>query len=253
MIVRPRGSLFHADSGWFSAGWHFSFGSYRDPDNTCFGDLWIFNDDWLAPGTTWPTRPDRDIEVVTYVAEGLLENAGSPGYGGILSPGSVQRVTLRPGVEHSQGNHSATEPVRFIQMWIIPARRGLEPSMEQRKFSVAARRGRLLPILVPAPGYGAPGVPENPDAVTVHQDAAVYTALLEPGRAVNHQFREGFSGYLFLVHGDAHTATDQDAAEIDTGGAAKVIGEREMTIRARQAGAEILLVETRVAVACQGR
>ena len=86
MIVRPRASLFHADSGWFSANWHFSFGSYRDPDNTCFGDLRVFNDDWLAPGAAWPMRPDRDIEVVTYVAEGLLEHADSPGYGGILLP-----------------------------------------------------------------------------------------------------------------------------------------------------------------------
>jgi redox-sensitive bicupin YhaK (pirin superfamily) len=226
MIVRPRGTLFHAGSG----------------------DLRVFNDDRLAPGESRLTHSAPDIEVVTYVAEGLFKHAVSPGYSGVLSPGSVQRATLAPGTEHFEGNQSATEPMRFIQMWIVPARRGLEPSVEQRDFNKAARRGRLLPVLVPAPGYGTPGAPENPDAVTVHQDAAVYTALIASGRAVTHRFRDGFDGYLFLVHGDAHAGTDRDAAEISAGGAAKIIAERELTIWARQAGAEVLLVETRAAV-----
>jgi quercetin 2,3-dioxygenase len=142
MIVRPRVSLFHAAGSWFSGNWHFSFGSYRDPDNACFGDLRVFNDDRLAPGAVWPVHPDRDIEVVTYVAEGLLEYADSPGYGGILSLGSIQRATLGPGIEHSQGNHSGTEPVRLIQMWIIPARLGLEPSVEQSPSIRTRRRTR---------------------------------------------------------------------------------------------------------------
>ena len=148
-------------------------------------------------------------------------------------------------MEHSEGNHSRTEPMRFIQMWIIPRDRGLEPSIEQHSFSPAERQGRLLPVLVPAPGYGGPDAPTNPDAVTVHQDAAVYAALLAPGQGVTHQFREGFNGYLFVVHGEAHVATDRDAGEVDAGGAAKIVGEPETTIRSGTNGAEILLVETR--------
>jgi redox-sensitive bicupin YhaK (pirin superfamily) len=245
ITFRPRDTLFHIEGGWFSANWHFSFDTYRDPDNTWFGDLRVFNDDRLVPGAVWPMHPHRDIEGITYVAEGSFEHADSRGGDGILPPGSVQRATLGSGMEHSEGNHSKTEPMRFIQMWIIPSRRGLEPSIEQRSFGEAERRGRLLPVLVPAPGFGGPGAPENPDAISVHQDAALYATLLEPEQAVTHRFREGFNGYLFLVQGDAHVAGDQDAGELDAGGAAKVVDEPEVTVRAGSAGVEALLVETR--------
>jgi quercetin 2,3-dioxygenase len=253
ITLRPRASLHHADGGWFRASWHFSFATYEDPENTWFGDLRVFNDDTLVPGAVWPMHPHRDIEGITYVAEGTFEHADSHGNGGILPAGSVQRATLGSGMQHSEGNHSASEPMRFIQMWIIPARRGLEPSVEQRSFPVEARRGRLLPVLVPAPGFGGPDAPSHPEAVTVHQDAAVYASLLAPAQAVTHRFRPGFMGYLFVVHGAAHVGTDgaageldeRGAGELDEGGAAKVVDELEVTVRARAGGAEILLVETR--------
>jgi len=189
--------------------------------------------------------PHRDIEGITYVAEGMFEHADSRGNGGILPPGSVQRATLGSGMEHSEGNNSKRRPMGFIQMWIIPARRGLEPSIEQHSFSDAERRGRLLPVLIPAPGYGGPDAPENPDAVTVHQDAAVYGTLLEPGQAVTHWFRPGFNGYLFVVHGDLHLSTPDGEGDLDDGAAAKIVDEPELTVAARRAGAEALLVETR--------
>ena len=100
-------------------------------------------------------------------------------------------------------------------------------------------------MLVPAGGYGGPESPTNPGAVTVHQDAAVYATLLLPGQAIDHRFRAGFQGYLFVVHGAAHVATDGDAGELEVGGAAKVTGETEISVRARDDGAELLLVETR--------
>jgi quercetin 2,3-dioxygenase len=245
ITFRPRASLHHTDGGWFSAYWHFSFDFYDDPENTWFGDLRVLNDDTLVPGAVWPMHPHRDIEGITYVAEGMFEHADSRGNGGILPPGSVQRATLGSGMEHSEGNQSQTEPMRFIQMWIIPAERGLEPSIEQHSFSDEERRGRWLPVLVPADGYGGPGAPVNTDAVTVHQDAAVYATLLDPGAAVNHRFRDGFQGYLFVVHGAAHVSTDTDGGELDEGGAAKIVEESEVDVRARDKGAELLLVETR--------
>ena len=152
ITLRPRATLHHVEGGWFSANWHFSFDTYNDPENTWFGDLRVFNDDRLVPGAVWPMHPHRDIEGVTYVAEGSFEHADSRGNGGILPPGSVQRATLGSGMQHSEGNHSQTEPMRFIQIWIIPRERGLEPSVEQREFPDAVRRGGWLPVLVPAPG-----------------------------------------------------------------------------------------------------
>ena len=247
ITLRPRESLHHVEGGWFSANWHFSFDTYHDPANTWFGDLRVFNDDRLVPGAVWPMHPHRDIEGITYVAEGSFEHADSRGGGGILPPGSVQRATLGSGMEHSEGNHSETEPMRFIQMWIIPARRGLLPSLEQREVPEAARRGRWLPVLVPAPGYGGPDAPTSPDAVTVHQDAAVYASLLDAGAALTHRFRQGFDGYLFVVHGAADVGSEDGAAAnaLYEGGAAKVVGESAVTVRAGESGAELLLVETR--------
>jgi quercetin 2,3-dioxygenase len=245
ITLRPRASLHHTAGGWFSAYWHFSFDFYNDPENTWFGDLRVFNDDTLVPGAVWPMHPHRDIEGITYVAEGMFEHADSRGNGGILPPGSVQRATLGSGMEHSEGNQSQTESMRFIQMWIIPAERGLEPSIEQHSFSDDERRGRWLPVLVPANGYGTPGAPSNPDAVTVHQDAAVYATLLEPAETLSHRFRAGFQGYLFVVHGSVDVTADADNGEIDEGGAAKIVDEPEFVVRAHHDGAELLLVETR--------
>ena len=238
--ARPRGSLFHAEGGWFSAYWHFSFDQYWDEANMGFGDLRVFNDDTLVPGAAWPMHPHRDIEGITYVAEGTFEHADSRGNGGILPPGSVQRATLGSGMQHSERNGSKVEPMRFIQMWIIPSRRGLEPSIEQRSFSEESRRNVLKAVLVPADGYGAPDAPRATDAVTVHQDAAVYAGLLDGGRTARHRLRRGFGAYLFVVHGSLA------GPELDEGGAAKIRDEDEIAIAAGPDGAEILLVETRL-------
>jgi hypothetical protein len=240
IALRPRASLFHAEGGWFSANWHFSFDQYWDEANMGIGDLRVFNDDRLVPGAAWPMHPHRDIEGITYVAEGTFEHADTRGNGGILHPGAVQRATLGSGMQHSERNASKTEPMRFIQMWIMPSRRGLEPSIEQREFSESSRRNQLKPVLVPASGYGGEGAPQADDAVSVHQDAAVYAALLDPHKKVRHQFRPGLGGYLFVVHGSLAKPA------LDEGGAAKIIGEPGLEVEAGDDGTELLLVETRV-------
>jgi hypothetical protein len=241
IVLRPRASLFHAEGGWFSANWHFSFDRYWDEANMGIGDLRVFNDDRLVPGAAWPMHPHRDIEGITYVAEGTFEHADSRGNGGILHPGAVQRATLGSGMQHSERNASQTEPMRFIQMWIMPSRRGLEPSIEQRELSAESRRNTLKPVLVPASGFGTEGAPRSADAVTVHQDAAVYAGLLDPNQKAGHEFRAGFGGYLFIVHGALVRP------ELDEGGAAKILAETALDLEASPEGAEVLLVETRTA------
>jgi redox-sensitive bicupin YhaK (pirin superfamily) len=239
IVLRPRASLFHAEGGWFSANWHFSFDQYWDEANMGLGDLRVFNDDRLVPGAAWPMHPHRDIEGITYVAEGTFEHADSRGNGGILHPGAVQRATLGSGMQHSERNGSKTESMRFIQMWIMPSRRGLEPSIEQREFPAEARRNRLKPVLVPVQGFGGAGAPSADDAVAVHQDAAVYAGILDPGATVRHEFRPEFGGYLFVVHGSLVRP------ELDEGGAAKIVNEPSIELAAGPTGGEVLLVETR--------
>ncbi len=243
---RPRETLFHADGGWFSANWHFSFDRYWDPAQMGFGDLRVFNDDRLVPGAIWPMHPHRDIEGITYVAEGTFRHADSMGNGGILLPGSVQRATLGSGMMHSEQNGSETEPMRFIQMWIMPAEKGLPPSVEQQSFGEDERRNRLLPVLIPAEGYGAEDAPGGDGAVTVHQDATLYATLLEPGAAVTHGFRPGLGGYLLVVHGGAQLAAGEQRLSIGQEGAAKIRDERELAITGGPEGAELILVETRL-------
>src|SRR3979411_2061948 len=114
VVLRPRASLFHAEGGWFTANWPFSFDQYRDEANMGIGDLRVFNDDRLVLGAAWPMHPHRDIEGITYVAEGTFEHADSRGNGGILPPGSVQRATLGSGMQHSERNGSKTEQMRLL-------------------------------------------------------------------------------------------------------------------------------------------
>ncbi|MDQ2966750.1 MAG: pirin family protein, partial [Actinomycetota bacterium] len=216
-----------------------SFDQYWDEANMGIGDLRVFNDDRLVPGAAWPMHPHRDIEGITYVAEGTFEHADSRGNGGILHPGAIQRATLGSGMQHSERNGSKTEPMRFIQMWIMPSRRGLEPSIEQREFAAETRRNVLRPVLVPADGFGGDGAPRAADSVTVHQDAAVYAGLLDGNRKVRQELRSGFGGYLFVVHGSLVRP------ELDEGGAAKIQDEPAIDLEAGGRGAEVLLVETR--------
>jgi redox-sensitive bicupin YhaK (pirin superfamily) len=253
--LRPPRSLFHVEGGWFSANWHFSFDTYYDAANTRFGDLRVFNDDRLVPGAIWPMHPHRDIEGITYVAEGTFRHADSMGNGGILPPGSVQRATLGSGMMHSEQNGSETEPMRFIQMWIMPARLGLPPSVEQSAADDAEwarRRDRLVPVLVPAEGYGGDDAPAADGLVTVHQDATVYAGVLSAGAESRHRMRPGFGGYLFVVHGslasvtDASADGDRGAGGLEGGGAAKVTDVEELVVRAGDFDAEVLLVETRL-------
>lgn len=242
--IRPARTIYHAEGGWFSANWHFSIDHYYDPNNMGWGLLRVLNDDRLVPGAAWPMHPHRDIEGITYVAEGMFEHADSRGNGGVLPPGSVQRATLGSGMMHSEKNHSQTEPMRFIQMWIIPSRRGLEPSVEERTFSEGERRNRLRPVVVPAPGFAGPNTPVA-DAVTVHQDAAVYASLLDAGATVGHRFRPAFLGYFFVAHGSAtlSEALSDQGGLVDEGGAARIAEVPEITLTGGPGGAEVLLVD----------
>lgn len=229
--MRRDSEIYRKEGGWFTARWHFSFDEYYDPENMGFGTLRVFNDDRLAPGAIWPMHPHRDVEGLTYVLEGTFEHADSLGNGGRLPPGSVQRMTLGSGAFHSERNGAADEPMRFIQMWIMPRERGLPPSVEQKVFTQADRTDRLLKVIS---GDGDGG------SVLVHQDAAVYVSRLEAGR-LEHEFADGFGGYLYLIDGELAV----NGESLSTGDGARVYDERRLTIESRRPS-ELVLVEVRV-------
>ncbi len=230
--VRRDPEIYAKDGGWFQARWHFSFDDYRDPANVSFGTLRVFNDDRLIPGAIWPLHPHRDIEGLTYVVEGTFrhqDDRGGPA--GMLPAGSVQRMTLGSGAWHSEQNGSETEPLRFIQMWIMPSERGLTPGVEQKVFTRQDRTDRLLKVVS---GDGS-------DGVLVHQDAAVYVSSLTAGARVELAFDADQGGYLYLIDG-AIRVNDEKLA---TGDAARVSDERSIAIEA-EAPSELIMVEVRL-------
>ena len=209
ITIRRDAEISDVDGGWFRARWHFSFDTYRDPAYMRFGTLRVFNDDRLVPGAIWPMHPHRDIEGLTYVVEGSFRHqddvGGAPGP---LPAGSVQRMTLGRGAWHSEQNASETEPMRFIQMWILPAELGLEPGVEQKVFTEEDRTDRLLKVIS---GDGG-------DAVRVHGDAHVFVSRLHPCVQVSHALGGGRGVYLYVIDGEAEVIgermTTGDAAEI---------------------------------------
>ena len=226
--VRRDHEIYRAEGGWFTARWHFSFDRYRDPENMGWGPLRVFNDDRLIPGAVWPLHPHRDIEGITYVVEGTFRHQDDQGGGGILPAGSVQRMTLGSGAWHSEQNGSDTEPMRFIQMWIMPSEQGLPPSLEQKVFTEKDRTDRLLEVLSPDGG----------DAVMVHRDVWTSVARLNAGTEASHPFATGRGGYLYVIEGSL-TVNDES---LGTGDAAKIRDEAELRLAAEDT-TELILVD----------
>ncbi len=229
MKIRREDEISDVDGGWFRARWHYSFDTYFDPEYVQFGTLRVFNDDRLIPGAIWPLHPHRDIEGLTYVVEGSFGHEDDVGGDyGPLPAGSVQRMTLGRGAWHSEQNASKTEPMRFIQMWIMPSERGLEPGVEQKVFTTEDRTDRLLRAIS---GDGG-------DAVMVHQDAHVFISRLNPGTQVEHPVGEGRGAYLYVIEGDAEVNGERMA----TGDAAQIWEEDAVRVSA-DAVTELILVD----------
>jgi quercetin 2,3-dioxygenase len=227
--IRRDAEISDVEGGWFRARWHYSFDSYRDPEYVQFGTLRVFNDDRLIPGAIWPMHPHRDIEGLTYVVEGTFRHqddvGGAPGP---LPAGSVQRMTLGSGANHSEQNASDTEGMRFIQMWILPAERGLTPGVEQKIFTKEDRTDTLLRAISGDDG----------DAVLVHQDAHVFVSHLTPGTMVEHPLGDGRGVYLYVIGGDVRVNGEAMA----TGDAAQITDESSIAIEAA-ADSELILVD----------
>jgi quercetin 2,3-dioxygenase len=227
--IRRAEEIHEVEGGWFHARWHFSFDHYYDPGYVQFGTLRVFNDDRLVPGAIWPMHPHRDIEGLTYVVEGTFrhqDDVGGPP--GPLPAGSVQRMTLGSGAWHSEQNASESEPMRFIQMWIVPNEQGLAPGVEQRQFTQEDRTDRLLKAIS---GNDA-------DAVLVHQDANVFVSRLNEEVEVAHQLADGRGVYMYVIDG----TVDVNGERMSAGDAAQIAEESRVRIVAAEKS-ELILVD----------
>ena len=226
---RPAGERGHASHGWLDSRHSFSFADYHDPERMGFGPLRVINEDRVAPGAGFGMHGHRDMEILSYVLEGELAHRDNMGNGSTIRPGDVQRMSAGRGVMHSETNPSRDARVHFLQIWIEPAARGIDPGYEQVRVPDEAKRGRLALVAGPS-GSGA--------AVTIHQDARVYAALVDGGETVEHPIDAGRRAYVHVARGRAIV----NGQALEAGDALRLVGERAVTI-ARGERAEVLVFD----------
>ena len=193
ITLRQSSDRGHANHGWLDSYHTFSFANYYDPNHMGFRALRVINEDWVQSGKGFGTHGHRDMEIITYVLDGVLEHKDSLGNGAVITPGEVQRMSAGTGIMHSEFNPSQTEPVHLLQIWILPDRQGLQPSYEQRAFGLEERQGKLRLI---AARDGREG------AVTIHQDVDLYSAVLQKGDRVSYQLQPNRYGWLQVAKGE---------------------------------------------------
>jgi quercetin 2,3-dioxygenase len=247
ITVRKAAQRGHFDFGWLDTRHAFSFGEYHDPAHMGFRSLRVLNEDRVQPGEGFGKHGHRDMEILSYVLSGELSHTDNQGNKGLIRNGDVQRMTAGTGIMHSEFNASASEPVHFLQIWIVPSRRGAAPRYEDRTFPIEKRRNRLCLIASPDEADGS---------LSIDQDARAYAATLDAGAEVALEAAEGRGiwvqagkGAIRVGHG---FAADEAASEggkgagewtlLEAGDGAALQGERKIRIRAETA-AEILLFD----------
>ncbi|WP_447554502.1 pirin family protein [Vreelandella sp. EE22] len=170
MKIRRSRARGYADHDWLRSYHTFSFANYMDPDHMGFRALRVINEDRVKPGYGFGTHPHRDMEIISYVLEGEMAHEDSMGNIEVMRPGDVQRMSAGTGVRHSEYNHSKTQGLHFLQIWIEPLSRGIEPSYEQKAFSTASRQGQWR-LLVSQDG--------DDDSVSIHQSVNLYGGLFD--------------------------------------------------------------------------
>jgi redox-sensitive bicupin YhaK (pirin superfamily) len=224
LTIRRASERGLGDHGWLRSFHTFSFADYYDPKHMGFRALRVINDDTVQAGQGFGTHPHSDMEILSYVLEGALEHKDSMGNGSIMRPGDVQRMSAGTGVRHSEFNASKTDPVHFLQIWIVPDERGYPPSYEQKAFTDADKKGKLRLV---ASRDGRDG------SVTVHQDVGLYAGLLGEADRVQHTLAAGRHAWVHVATG----SVDVEGTTLAAGDAAEVTGPATIEIAGR-AGAK---------------
>jgi quercetin 2,3-dioxygenase len=225
--AKERGT---ANFGWLDSRHTFSFGEYYDPAQMGFGPLRVINEDRVSPGQGFGTHGHKDMEIISYVLEGALEHKDSIGTGSVIRPGDVQVMSAGTGIRHSEFNHSKTEPVHFLQIWVVPDRQGIAPRYEQKTFPDTEKRGRLRLV----------GSSDGRDgSVVIHQDVELFAALLNAGEKVTHALAPGRKGWIQVIRG----AVALDGHDLVAGDGAAVANEPVLPATAKVDNTEILVFD----------
>jgi len=229
ITVRRSNERGGGDYGWLNTKHTFSFSDYWDPRWMGFRSLRVINEDYVAPAAGFPTHPHSDMEIITYVLEGKLEHKDSIGTGSVILPGDSQRMTAGRGIRHSEYNPSKSEQVHLYQIWILPEKKGLEPSYEQKSFPTEEKQGNLRLIASPDAKDGS---------VKINQDARLYVTLLKPGEEVAHSFGKGRHGWLQVAKG----SVEVNGQTLGQGDGAAISDEQKLTVKGGK-DSEVLLFD----------
>ena len=230
LAIRHRERRGVANFGWLDSRHTFSFGHYYDPNFMGFGPLRVINEDRVQPGQGFDTHGHQDMEIISYVLEGELEHKDSMGNNGsIIRPGDVQRMTAGTGVRHSEFNHSKHDLVHFLQIWVLPDKKGLKPGYEQKSYSVQEKRGAMRLV----------GSRDGRDgSVTIHQDVDLYATCLGDGEETSHDLAAGRKGWVQVARGRAEV----NETSLRAGDGAALADETVITLRGIS-DSEILLFD----------
>ncbi len=229
LIHRPANERGKANFGWLDSAHTFSFGHYQDDAWMGFGPLRVINEDRVSPGGGFATHGHADMEIISVVLEGGLQHKDSIGTGSVIRPNEVQKMSAGSGIRHSEFNASQTEPVHFLQIWIMPDRKNIEPSYQQKAFPNEERKDRLCLV---ASGDGAEG------SLKIAQQASLYSTVLGPGTALKHPLQPGRLGWVQVVSGQVTV----NGLVLSTSDGLGLRDESEISLHADQA-AELLVFD----------
>lgn len=228
ITVRKAAERGPTNIGWLDSRHSFSFGSYHDPRQMGFGALRVINEDRVAPGTGFGEHGHADMEILSYVIEGALGHRDSLGTGSTIRPGELQRMSAGTGIRHSEMNASTTDPVHFLQIWLVPEARGIAPGYEQVALP-APRPASTFDLIGSRDGRGG--------SVTIHQDVDLWRALLQAGEPVDAPLAAGRRAWVQVVRGTAAV----NGLAVAAGDGIALTGEASVTIAGD--GAELLMFD----------
>ncbi len=229
MQIRRSQERGYADHGWLKSHHSFSFAGYHDPAWMGWGNLRVINEDRIAPGMGFGTHGHRDMEIISYVLQGNLAHKDSMGNVKGIPPGDVQRMSAGKGVMHSEFNHAPDQTTHFLQIWIEPNVKGIEPGYEQKTFADVDKRGRLRLVASPDGAQGS---------VSIHADAALYAGLLDAEESAELALDQHRKAYVHVVRG----TLDVNGQRLNTGDAALLHGETQLQL-AHGEDAEVLVFD----------
>ncbi|HBE71506.1 MAG TPA: quercetin 2,3-dioxygenase [Planctomycetaceae bacterium] len=234
LTLRRADERGHADHGWLNSYHTFSFAGYRDPKHMGFRSLRVMNEDRVAAGQGFGTHAHNDMEIVSYVLAGELEHKDSMGNGEVLRPGEFQRITAGTGITHSEFNPSSAEPTHFYQIWLLPERKGIKPSYQQRAFEPAGRKNRFQLVASRDAAEGS---------LLIHQDANIYLADLDAGMDLKYDIPDGRYVWLQVLRGEVMVnELTANAVSLKTSDAVAVSDESSLTLQATT-DAELMLFD----------